>query len=123
MLKIKEIVKVSLVPTNSKFTSFIGRIGYVEEVNHDGTRVLFQGLTLEGRLAGTPIWLPTSSLVKEHSEEWSNALLKYEGWKQQIVREAESRRMQRNFFLEKVADQYGLTVEKVLEISNAVNTM
>jgi hypothetical protein len=119
-----EIVRVAYQPYNQRQVvgDFIGKVGYIEELNEDHSRALLQCLTKDGKLAGAA-WLPIKCLVRESSQDWHDAYNKDQEWFKQITIEAKTRQSRRAMKLTELASRYSLSIHDVLEISQQLESL
>lgn len=124
-LKVNDIVRVVKIPTDyaRRFGHALDQVGLVEQCHPDGKRVLFQGLKLPGRPTNHTAWLHAAWLRCVDNPAWAGAVAEYQRYFAEVAREHEERKLRFEQRIQAAADKYGLTVEGVMEIADAVYPM
>lgn len=123
MFKLQDIVKVVYQPYHHKQShgDLVGQVGYIEEINADSSRALFQVLTKDGKL-GVAAWLPVQCFVIEDNPVWKRAYSLYRDWFTSVTCEAQNRQNTFNKKLTDIANQFSIGVDDVLAITRMVNS-
>jgi hypothetical protein len=121
-VNVNSIVRIGqIAPTLMIRSGFIaGQVGFVEELSADGRRALIQGLAMPGRPIGRTAWVPVTCLTVEADTMWAGALVEYQRWFAEVVRENEERKRRWRRELQEVAEKHKLTVQEVREIVSAL---
>jgi len=124
-MKVNDVVKVRVVPDKYKVKAghMVGRIGYIEQISSDGQRALVQRLTLEGRPASGMAWIPITCLTVVTDTSWIAAQVECRRFMEQVAQEQREREQRFNKRLVAIGRKYGLTVDQLIEIAEAVNAV
>ena len=122
---VDDVVRIARVPLKylPRMEGALGEIGFVAELHADGERVLFHGLKLPGRPTKHTAWVRCAWLEPFGDAAWAAAVAEYRRYAARVaddVRECERRRQRH---IRDVAEKYGMTVERVMEIADAVYPM
>lgn len=114
-----DIVKVRRVPQRcvQRLGRLLGQIGFIEELNEDGTRAMFHGITVAGRHRDLA-WLPVGCIEPVDDPVWLAALSEYRRWSAQVAREMQAWEQRRWRQLQMLADRYKLSVRQIIEIAD-----
>lgn len=124
-MKVNDVVKVRAMPDRDKIKGghMVGRIGYIEQISPDGQRALVQRFTLEGRPASGMAWIPMTCLTAVTDSSWIAAQIDCRRYMEQVAREQREREQRFKEQLEDLGRKYGMTVDQLIEIAQAVNAV
>ena len=124
-MKVDDVVKVRAVPDRDKIKAghMVGRVGYVEQMSPDGQRALVQRFILEGRPASGMAWIPVTCLTTITDPVWITALAECRRYMERVAEEQRDREQRFKEHLEAIGRKYGLSVNQLIEIAQAVNAV